>query len=185
MKKFILLLALVMTCSVLPAQDETNNSKSKTVELLEKDGVLLQKDFFDIGRVGGVSFQTIVITNLSSGEKTGALRVITEYSSSSYIGTLDFDELSGCISSMEYIKANILVNTYNNYMECEYKTRDGVEFGVYSKENPVARKERIWTFYLRTRNYTDRSFVSMKIDKLDDIIECLKKAQSNLSEHLK
>ena len=95
MKKFILLLALVMTCSALPAQDETNNSKSKTVELLEKDGVLLQKDFFDIGRVGGVSFQTIVITNLSSGEKTGALRVITEYSSSSYIGTLDFDELSG------------------------------------------------------------------------------------------
>ena len=31
MKKFILLLALVMTCSALPAQDETNNSKSKTL----------------------------------------------------------------------------------------------------------------------------------------------------------
>lgn len=184
MKKFILLIVLVITCSSLAAQEETNSSKSKTVELLEKEGVLLQKDFFNIGRVGGVSFQTIIITNISSGEKTGALRVITEYSSS-YIGTLDSDELSGCISSMEYIKTNILTSTYDNYMECEYKTRDGVKFGVYSKENPVARKERIWTFYLRTKNYTDRSFVSMKIDKLDDIIECLKKAQSNLSEHLK
>lgn len=185
MKKYLILIALTITCSVLSAQEKENNSKSKTVELLEKEGVLLQKDFFDIGRVGGVSFQTIIITNLSSGEKTGALRVITESSSSSYIGTLDFDELLGCISSMEYIKTNILVNTYENYMECEYKTRDGVKFGVYSKENPVARKERIWIFYLRTKHYTDRSFVSMKIDKLDDIIECLKKAQSNLSEHLK
>ena len=105
MKKFILLIVLVITCSSLAAQEKTNSSKSKTVELLEKEGVLLQKDFFDIGRVGGVSFQTIVITNLSSGEKTGALRIITEYSSSSYIGTLDFDEFNlNCKRMLSEIK---------------------------------------------------------------------------------
>lgn len=174
----------MLMCLTLNAQDTIPNSNSKTVELLKKEGVLLKKDFYDIEKVGGASFQTIIITDVSTGEKTGALRIITSDASLTYIGTLDFDELDGCISSLEYIKNNILTNKFDNYMECEYNTRDGVSFGVYCRNSNISKYEKVWGLYIQTKSYTDRSFVSFKVNKLDDIIVCLKKAYSNLKENL-
>ena len=54
-----------------------NPLKAKTVELLKKDGVLLKKDFYDIGKVAGATFQNIVITDIRLVPKTGALRIET------------------------------------------------------------------------------------------------------------
>lgn len=184
MKK-ILFLMLMLICLTAKAQDTIPNTKSKTVELMEKEGILLKKDFYDIGKVGNIPFQTIIVTNISTGEKTGALRITTTYSSVNYIGTLDYDELTGCISSLEYIKNNILPNTYDNYIECEYKTRDGGVLGVYCRDSNINKYDKVWGLYIQTKRYTDNSFVSMKVNRIDDIIACFKKAKSNLEDNLR
>lgn len=63
---------VTLFCLSANAQEkkEEESSKSKTVELLKKDGVLLKKDFYDIGKVAGATFQNIVITALLSKEIT-------------------------------------------------------------------------------------------------------------------
>lgn len=90
MKKILFLLMITACLSSYAQEKQEDLSKSKTVELLQKDGVLLKKDFYQIGDVPGVNFQNIVITNVATGEKTGALRLKTSYYSSlgsdTYIG---------------------------------------------------------------------------------------------------
>ena len=77
MKRFLFMMAVLFLAFSANAQGNKQEevSKSETVQLLQKDGVLLRKDFYDIGKVEGVTFQNIIITDISTGEKTGALRL--------------------------------------------------------------------------------------------------------------
>ncbi|MCD8182781.1 MAG: hypothetical protein LUE99_06505 [Bacteroides sp.] len=134
----VLFMLIALFCLSANAQEKKQEdaSKSKTVELLKKRRCSFEKkDFYDIGKVAGATFQNIVITDISTGTKTGALRIETYYSSSlgtdTYIGTLDYDELAGCIKSLTYIKDNIITSIPENYVECEYNTKDGVSLGTY------------------------------------------------------
>lgn len=187
MKK-VLFMLITLFCLSANAQEkqQEDTSKSKTVELLKKDGVLLKKDFYDIGKVAGATFQNIVITDISSGTKTGALRIETYYYSSSsgtdtYIGTLDYDELAGCIKSLTYIKDNIITTMPENYVECEYTTKDGVSLGAYLSST---KKEKVWKIYIRTKSYTNRSQEFMKSENIVEIISLLNQSMENLKTHL-
>lgn len=186
MKKVVFIL-ITLFCLSANAQEKKQEeaSKSKTVELLSKDGVLLKKDFYDIGKVAGVTFQNIVITDISTGTKTGALRIETSYYSSlgtdTYIGTLDYDELAGCIKSMTYIKDNVITTTPANYVECEYKTKDGVSLGAYLS---TTKKESVWKIYIQTKQYTSRSQHFMKSENISEIISLLNQSLENLKSHL-
>lgn len=64
MKKILLMMAVVFLAISANAQtnEQEEASKSEAVKLLQKDGVLLRKDFYDIGKVEGVTFQNIIIT---------------------------------------------------------------------------------------------------------------------------
>lgn len=191
MKKLLFVLAsLTMLAFTAYAQDKQNEenedgSKSKTVELLQKDGILLKKDFYNIGKVGEVDFENIVLTDVSTGNKTGALRIKTYYYSSvgldTYIGTLDYEELAGCIKALEYIKNSIITSMPENYVECEYRTKDGVCLGSYLKAN---KKNKEWRIYIQTKRYTNRSQEFLGIDKIDEIISLLNKSLENLNENM-
>lgn len=186
MKK-VLFMLITLFCLSANAQEKKQEeaSKSKAVELLKKDGVLLKKDFYDIGKVAGVTFQNIVITDISAGTKTDALRIETSYYSSlgtdTYIGTLDYDELAGCIKSLTYIKDNIITTIPENYVECEYKTKDGVSLGAFLSST---KKEKTWKIYIQTKSYTNRSQNFMKSDNIIEIISLLNQSMDNLKAHL-
>lgn len=187
MKKILFMMAVVFLAITANAQSnkEEEVSKSETVRLLQKDGALLRKDFYDIGKVEEVTFQNIVVTDISTGEKTGALRIETSYYSSlgtdTYIGTLDFDELEGCIKSLSYIRDNIITSLPENYTECEYKTKDGVSLGAFIR---TTKKEKTWEIFIKTRSYTARSQEFLKSEKLNEIISLLNTSLNNLKTHL-
>lgn len=181
MKK-ILLLALSMVLCIGGFAQETkgNDSKSKTVEFLKKDGALLKKEFFDIGNISYgntiiVKFQNILITDVVSKSKVGALRLEIEYTSS----MLDSDELEACIQSVKYLRDNVINQRATTHTECEYRSRDGVLIGAYSNlRNP----EKPWILYVQTKSYTSRSMETLSLDKIDELISLLEKAQAQLKE---
>ena len=65
MKKTLLMIAVLFLAISANAQSEKQEetSKSETVKLLQKNGVLLRKDFYDIGKVEGVIFQNIIMVH--------------------------------------------------------------------------------------------------------------------------
>jgi len=84
MKKILMILALLCICFANSFAQEAagGESKSEAIEFLSRDGVLLNKDFHEIGTVAGIEFESLIITDVVSGKRTGCLRIETSYSSS-------------------------------------------------------------------------------------------------------
>ena len=98
-----------------------------------------------------------------------------------YIGTLDYDELAGCIKSLSYIKDNIITTIPENYIECEYNTKDGVSLGAYLN---ITKKESVWKIYIQTKSYTNRSQTFMKAENISEVISLLNQSLESLKSHL-
>lgn len=186
MNKLLFMLCALFAFINANAQQKAseNESKSVAVELLSKDGVLFKKEFHKIGAVGGVSFENIIITDVSTGHKTGALRLETNYYISSgnvdtYIGTLDSDEIEACLKSLKYIKSDVLPTNPTNYSEVEYKSRDGITLGAFYDDD-----KQTWKIWVRTKSYTNRSQKFLKADQLEMLILYFNKANEDLKSCL-
>lgn len=178
MKKMLLIPLMILTLNQASAQnqDAKSNSKSEAVELMQKEGVLLKKDYYKLGDIGIITFQNLVLTNITTGYKSKALVIEREYGDNTYTGTLDEDELSGCIKSLTYMKQNILNSMPSNYSECIYRTKDGVEFAAYRSKNK-------WNLVIKTVSYTFESAASIYPDKIDELINILTKSLDDLKKY--
>lgn len=184
MKKvlFMVLLLTFSNTTFAQTKEQESQSKSKTVAFLAKDGTLLKKEYYDVegGKVSGVGFRNIVITDLLNQNKIGALRITTAHYSSAlsstdtYIGTLDYDELSACIKSLEYMYDHVVNTTPTTYTECEYRTRDGITMSIFWNS------KNTWKFVIQTKDYTNRSAQYLNIQSLSTTILNLKNSQVQL-----
>ncbi len=182
MKK-VLLSFLLIGISIFSFAQETPKepeSQSKSVEFLSKNGSFILKEFYDVGKVKGVTCQVLIMTNIKDNTKMGCLRLETTYSSSyttdSYIGTLDVDELDACIQSLEYISNNLLPTTPAVYTEAEYKTRDKVRLGAYYNERKAA-----WSAFVYT-TYSSRSCEFLDSSNITSLITIMEKAKNLIKE---
>lgn len=186
MKKFALIFATMLCCSVAFAQsakDDAEKTTSKTLEFLAKDGSFNVKEFYDLGTVKGIQCQVLIITNVVKNEKIGCLRVEKDYyssyssSSDSYIGTLDYDELDACIKSIDYIKETLLPSQPEVYTESQYKTRDNVQVGAY-----FDTKKKTWTAFMYTKGHTSRSAAFFDSSNLTELSEIMARAKEMIKE---
>lgn len=187
MKKTILLAILAITAFIPSFAQEADKqeSKSNTILFQERGNSLMERKYFDIGTIPGVEFQNIVISNVQSGEKVGALRFITsDYSSvlkrsETFIGTIDSDELESCIKALEFM--NNIVNTQDITevdTEYEFRSRDNVRICIFTS------RKKSWEMVIQPVQYSNRSSLYLKADKMPEIIELTKKAKAQLDEAL-
>lgn len=187
MKKTILLAILAITAFIPSFAQEADKpeSKSNTVLFQERGNSLMERKYFDIGTIPGIEFQNIVITNVQSEEKVGALRLITsDYSSvlkrsETFIGTIDSDELESCIKALEFM--NNIVNTQDITevdTEYEFRSRDNVRICIFTS------RKKSWEMVIQPVQYSNRSSLYLKADKMPEIIELTKKAKAQLDEAL-
>ena len=183
MKKLVLFLSVLFLSVGIFAQEkeEIPTSKSTTVEFLNSQGSFIIKEFYDLPKVKGVECQVLIATDVVNGSKLGCLRLTTHYSSSyssdSYIGTLDYDELDACVKSLQYIKDTLIPSTPLVYTEVEYKTKDGVELGAFFSKNK-------WKAYVYTKNYTSRSAEFLDVTNIDAFISVMNQAKNLIAEKM-
>lgn len=186
MKKYLVLLVTLMLSMTSFAQEKAKDfkSESNSVEFMSKNGSFIYKEFFDLPAVKKIEFQVLVMTDLVDQTKIGCLRLITyykaSYGTSTYIGTLDYDEIDACIQCLEKLNTNILPSTPSSYVEVEYKTKDGVKMGAYYNED-----KSIWKAYVYTKGYTSDSAEFINTENITKIIENLKQAKSMIDEKTK
>ena len=195
MKKLFILLVLLCSVAVSNAQEkETEKSQSKAVLFEQSIGSLIRKDFYDLPKVRGVENKVLILTDILTGKKIGCLRIETKPFSSSnttYVGTLDFEELDAAIKSLSYIKETILPTTPDIYSEIEFKSKDGVQLGTYFNE-----KTKKWVVFIWIREYSEnplkanvepkcssrKSALHCDVTQLSRMIENLKRAKSKIQE---
>lgn len=189
MKKITIFFTLLL-CSFLSfAQSEKGaeeQSKSKALEFLAKDGSFKLKEFYDLGSVKGVKCEVLIITDVVDNIKVGCLRVETShyvsysYGSDTYIGTLDYDELDACIKSIKYIQETLLPSTPEVYTESEYRTRDNVKVGAYFDKDKSK-----WTAFMYTKGYTSKSAAFFDSSSLTELCDLMQKAKEMIAEKVK
>ena len=165
-------------------QDVAQESTSKTLEFMAKDGTLIQREFFQLGKVKGVECEVLIIKDVVSNKKIGCLRLKTRYSSSyssdTYIGTLDYDEIDACVKSINYIIESVTPSTPERYTEIEYRTRDKVEVGAFYQE-----KSSSWRAYVQTKSYTNKSMEFFAATELSELAAIMNRAKVIIEENTK
>lgn len=186
MKKYFFLLVTLMLSLTSSAQEAKQEfkSESNSVEFMSKNGTFIYKEFYDLPKVKKIEFQVLIMTDIVNNSKLGCLRLITHYNASygnsTYIGTLDYEEIDACIQCLEKLNSEIFTSTPSTYVEAEYKTKDGVKIGAYYDEAKSA-----WKSYVYTKNYTSNSAEFINSENIVKIIANLKEAKTMISEKIK
>lgn len=178
--------AIFLACTTSFAQQKEEESASTTLQFMKSSGSFLVKEFYDLAVITGVTCKVLIITDVLTNKKIGCMRLETEYRSSysgspdTYVGTLDLDELDACISSLTYLKDNILSKDAETYTEAQYTSRDKVEIGAYFNET-----KKKWTAYVQTKSYTTRSMEFFEAANLDALAAEMQKAKDMIFEKTK
>ena len=184
MKKFLFVVLFLYVFNVAFAQQENlrNESKSETLEFLERDGACFKKEFYELEKIKSLAIncRVLIITNIVEDTKIGCLRL----EGSTDVGTLDYSEIDACIKSLEYIKS-VIVNPPLVYTEIEYASNDGVEIGAfYSVEGTLLIKQG-WNAYVKTDRYISGTTSYFAAKNIDSFITMLQNAKTLIAEKLK
>lgn len=167
MKMKLLLTAITasfLLCSHSFAQEKEKAKNESNMELFSaKTGTLIESSTKEIGKIGGTTIKTSIITNLISNEKVKGLRFeksSTKQYGSDAINFIDEDEIVGILKSIEIIKSKIIPTTPSNYKEIRFKSRSGFEFGCYWSTDK-------WSYYLQVDKYKSDSMSFLKTEDLE------------------
>ena len=176
-----ILLIAVLSTSYSSAQEETKlesneiRGKSKVEEYYSTTGILLEKQFHQIGNVKGVEVQMLQVIDLGAKTEMRALRfemsISTQYSSDTKVAVIDKDEVEGLVRALELIQVSVIPTTRNAYTEVSYTSRSGFQVGCYFDAKKVQ-----WKAFVQVDKYSSRSHVFMNNEDLGQLTEFIKQA---------
>lgn len=194
MKKLLVIVA-IMAIGVSSAfaqrlQSDTINIIEKTLNL---KGVILKKEYGGVIRrktgttklPGSCSYETLIITNMESGKKTGGLVITAYYSyvlansskTDEFIAYLDPDELMACVLFLKKMSDEYLTTTPDKYTEIEYRTPGKFRLACYYD---IKDKNPAWRVLFQAKDYTYRSLVEIDKDDISVLIQDFESAYKSI-----
>jgi hypothetical protein len=169
---FITLLSIILfTYSSFSQQLEKNLSKSE--EFSQKAGLLVERNFSDIGSVQGVQIQVMKVKDLISGTEFKSLRFEyvfkSSYSTDTKIAVLDSDEIEGLIKSLNFIKTNVHNSTRESYSEITFTSRTGFKAGCYWDNGK-------WKNFMKLEKFDSKSSVYFGQNEFNSLITYIEQA---------
>jgi len=142
MKKVTLTMVALLIVMSMPSFAESSEGKITTnyEQVMMTKGILIIKEAVDASKFEGINGEISVLTNVSTGYKTFALRLETNYYKSQYDnGTvtviMDIDELPSAINAVQYmIDATGEIEKKKDYTEVIYRSTGDASFGIFTGE---------------------------------------------------
>lgn len=179
MKKFLLSISLIVFPISIFSQDlKKDIEPTKSEKFSQRSGTFLQKDFIDIGSIGGTEIKVLNIKDLNNNESNSSVRFEKQaYGtySDSYINAIDKDEVDGLIISIKNIIENVLKTTPSTYTEVTYSSRSGFNLGSYFE----AKKSK-WVIFFKIEKNTSKSMGILSESDLQSLLALLEHAKSKL-----
>lgn len=177
-KLFTLFLGIIL--SVTTFAQSSDMSKTDVGNIMKKDGAFLEKKYIDHGDINLLSFQTVLIRDITTGEKTGGL--VIGYT---HKGVLDVDEIDACIKCLNYIQEASQQVLPSDYTEYVYKTKDGVSFALFTNMNVYTKKMLGWKIAINPQSYlTSSNSTEIKTQQIPLIITYLEQSRKILDNFL-
>lgn len=142
-----------------------------------KSGVLIQKEFVEIGSVKSVKIIVVYYTDLITNAKQSAIKfeyeAVGKYTIDTKSAVLDADEVDGLIKAIKIIQEKIFPSTATNYTEVSFKSRGGFDAGCYWSKGA-------WSTYLKLEKYDKNSYVFLGQDDFPLLLGLLEQAKIKL-----
>jgi hypothetical protein len=122
-----------------PARPEKPQTKLES--FLANRGTLLVKDFYELGRVGGMSLDAVVLTEPGQEERRvrGVRIEVTEYgrverSSTSFLDLEEIEDLSKALSYMSELATKWAAVEKQEYTEVQFATKGDFRIGFFQRK---------------------------------------------------
>ena len=172
--KLLFIPFLIMTHFAFAQNEE--KKFSNTEAFLNSTGVILEKEFVEIGKVQTKSLnknklltiQVLNITDLSTDKKTSALRFqyyyISQVSTDEKVAIIDPDEINDLINFFRMVDKNYLNTKPKNYTEVTYYSRGGFKTGCY-----FSTEKQEWELFMQLEKYDSMSKIYFKAESISNI----------------
>lgn len=156
-----------MTSTVF-GQTSKDKEMSNTERFSERSGLLIKKEFADVGEIKKCRIQTMTVTDLVSNESRKALRFEYDYRpfsglASTKIATLDNDEVDGLDKTLRFVKEKVLGQSPTLYTEYNYTSKGGFGAGCFYSKGK-------WSIFLKLEKYDSNSYIFLDPENLDQLI---------------
>lgn len=124
MKKQFQIVAIILMATVSFAQQPQKQEKllSKAEEFSARSGTLIQKEYFEIGKLKWLSIQVVYFKDLNTNEQIKAL-LIQKYIGEPYTAVFDPDVIDELIKSFKFMKEKVLPTVPNTPTEIIYQNK--------------------------------------------------------------
>ena len=178
MKRFLVLLAMLLPLVSFAQQEENDNAKKQTTkyeEFTSKTGSFIK--FTDIKQAKlSLSFATSVETSIRtviSASNAHFYRI--ESTSNDGIAMIEYSDLVEINKALNKLCADAELDIAANpeYLENKFRTIDGFEVGYY-----IEKKKANWWMRLEWFNHS----LSIKNENLSTVVDAFKNAQERIEE---
>ncbi|WP_074406089.1 hypothetical protein [Aquimarina megaterium] len=178
MKNHILIIILLVSNLIISQNQEVKSKQSNAEIFSNKSGSLIEKQFKEVGKVGKTEIKIVKLTDMISGESISSLRLerrfIDKYTSDTKIASLDTDEISALIKSIEIIRDQVFNFPPENYTEISFRSRSGFEAGCYWNKN-------IWKPYIQFKKNDRKSLLRLNKPEFLNLLTSIKQAKKELN----
>jgi hypothetical protein len=125
----------ILFCYALLASTQSADTISLSESFSARAGSVVERQFYDIGKVKGITVQMVKHKDLVTQESISSLRFeyvdVKTYTSSTKISVLDADEVDGAIKALSAILQAVYYSKRDVYTEIIYRSRTRFESGAY------------------------------------------------------
>lgn len=175
------IILIVFTFCDVPALAQENLGAAQTSDVeafSSRDGVLLERQFIDVGKFKKCEIQVVVFTDLLTQQGRKGVRFSMEVASSYTVDTkialLDPEEVDALIQSLKIIIEEVMPTTRVNYTEIAYTSRDGFQAGCYWS------KKKAWEGFMRLERFDRDSNLWFNADEFASLLSILEEAKLQL-----
>lgn len=174
MKKWILLFLISFPIIANCQCEDISEPKSDVLKLLLVKDSFTKKEYHTIGKVAGVEFVNIYLTDIDNNKKTGLLRLGTPSASTmwapiTHSGIVEIEDIKSFIKTLNYIKTNVILSLPDREFEYLYTSNNHVRIGAY---NTVGRFAK-WALIIQPSIYKSDSIKNIDIKDIDKLIDLL------------
>lgn len=179
MKKIATLICWLSITGLAYSQEKKEVQTTLAEQFSSQAGILIEKQFIDIGKVKGISVQVMKVKDLNDGSSKSALRFEYEYKSSystdTKIATLDLDEIDGLLKSMNSLITNVFPSTREVYTEVTFISRTGFKAGAY-----YDNERKRWTPYFKLEKFDSNSSVYVSNEDFSNLLKLIEEAKAKM-----
>ncbi len=175
MKKGCLLFLFAMGAAVSNAQNNTPEVHSPAETFAARKGVIMEKRFDEVGKVGNLNVQIEYLSDLNTSDKLQCIRFDIQANNTSHSALLDTNDVNELISFMKYLSTNVTNRpAVDPNTEISFTTQYDFQIGCFWQGSNG------WVLFLRTDSQAPSTEADINQGDINSVLRIFRLAKAQI-----